>query len=316
MRILTSPKVYLVGKTQVELEGFKAFLEDQELDWPTPNGFGYYDTESVDPYDHLDADQQSIKSEIGSTFDADVPENQTLIEMFGRNCYMSYGNKAGSKTNSDYLDNLIGLNRPGPSHGSVTEHINFNFMIVGCGRGFSHEQVRHRTGWAYSQLSTRYCDFEREEEEGTWDPGFCIPAMAQLSQGTRLFFEKSLHEAVKNYTSVYHLITGDIAEFFADKLKLMSDREKRTFVRKAARGAARDLLPIGTEAIMGMTGNVRAIYNCIYLRASREAEPQIRDVYVQIARIMEKEMPDIFKGLKYETNWDGTEFVVLPKDKL
>lgn len=316
MRILTAPKVYLVGKTQVELDGFKAFLKDQELNWPTPNSFGYYDIESVDPYDHLDADQQSIKSEIGSTFDADVPENQTLIEMFGRSCYMSFGAKAGSKTNADYLTNLIGLNREGPAHGSVTEHINFNFMIVGCGRGFSHEQVRHRTGWAYSQLSTRYCDFEREEEEGTWDPGFCIPAMAQLEHETQVYFKRALEDAVTNYTKLYGMISEDIEVHFSDKLKDMTDREKRTFVRKAARGAARDLLPIGTEAIMGMTGNVRAIYNCIYLRASREAEPQIRDVYVQIARIMEKEMPDIFKGLKYETNWDGTEYVVLPKDKL
>lgn len=303
MRILYEPKVYLVGKTGIEEEGFKAFLKDQYLDWPTPNNVIGMNVGKK----HREWTDECY----------DVPENQTLIELFGRSCYMSFGAKAGSKTNSSYLANLIGLNRDGPAHGSVIEHISFNFMVIGCGRGFSHEQVRHRAGWAYSQLSTRYCDFEREEEEGTWDPGFCIPPLAQMNHLTRSFFIDSYKQAVRNYVTAYKMVREDIIVFFEDKLKVMrSQREKNLFIRKAARGAARDLLPIGTEAIMGMTGNARSIYNCIYLRASRDAEPQIRDVYVQIAKIMMKELPDIFGEIKFEKNWDGTEYCILPKDKL
>jgi thymidylate synthase ThyX len=87
-------------------------------------------------------------------------------------------------------------------------------------------------------------------------------------------------------------------------------------LRKAARGAARDILPIATEAIMVMSANARAIWNCIYLRANEHAEAVIREIYVQIAKIMEKEMPALFNGLKYEKCWDGSEVVLLPRDKL
>ncbi len=283
MRILYEPKVYLVGKTQIVEDGFDEFLKDNGLLWPT---------------------------------ELDSPEGQRLVELFGRNCYMSYGKKAGSPTNEKYLDNLLGFNRPGVAHGSVTEHLSYNFMVVGAGRGFTHEQVRHRAGWAYSQLSTRYCDFEREGEEGTWDPGFCVPPLAQLNDETKKHFEDSLKESVLRYTKAYHLIARDIEEKFKDKLETLGERERRTFVRKAARGAARDLLPIGTEAILGMTGNMRTIWNTIVLRGSEEAEPQIRAVYVQVAKIMEKELPGIFKGVRYEPCWDGTTCVVMPRDKV
>jgi len=283
MRILYQPKVYLVGKTRIEEEGFNEFLKDNDLLWPT---------------------------------ELDSPEGQRLIEMFGRNCYMSYGQKAGSLTNEAYLDNLLGFNRPGIAHGSVTEHISYNFMVVGAGRGFTHEQVRHRAGFAYSQLSTRYCDFEREKEEGTWDPGFCVPPLAQLTEETKKHFEETLRQAVVNYTKAYHLISRDISEKFKDYLGTMTERQQKTFVRKAARGAARDLLPIGTEAILGMTGNVRAIWNTIAMRAAEPAEPQIREVYVQVARIMEKELPGIFKGMSYKKCWDGTTYVEMSRDKV
>jgi len=122
MRILTKPKVYLIARPQIVESGIEAFLKDQKLDWPTP-------TEGV-------------------------KDAERLVEICGRNCYMSYGNKAGSKTNKRYIQNLLGRNddgtfKPGPAHGSVCEHPNWTFLVVGAGRGFSHEQVRHRSGWAY-----------------------------------------------------------------------------------------------------------------------------------------------------------------------
>lgn len=291
MRILNKPKVYLIARPQIVEEGLQAFLDEQGLDWPTP-------TEGV-----ADADR--------------------LVEVAGRCCYMSFGNKAGSKTNERYLSNLLGRNpdgtfKPGPAHGSVTEHPCWSFLIVGAGRGFSHEQVRHRSGWAYSQLSTRYCDFEREDEEGTWEPGFCIPPLMQLSDATRIGMEKALKKSVQTYKELLEAVMFDLEnnKDFMDKLEGLSEREAKRTLRKAARGAARDILPIATEAIMTMSANARAIWNCITLRANEHAEAVIRDIYVQIAKIMEKEMPALFNGLKYVKVWDGSEAVVMPREKL
>jgi len=290
MRILKEPKVYLILRPQLVREGFDAFLSDLDLKWPTPiNGTGA----------------------------------ETGVEVAGRCCYMSFGAKAGSKTNFDYIQNLLGRNKDGtfksgPAHGSVVEHPCWTFLVVGAGRGFSHEQVRHRVGWAYSQLSTRYCDFEREEEEGTWDPGFVIPPLAQLSSKTADEFESLLKKSQIAYTSLLASIMSDLANNseFQKELESFPTRERERMLRKAARGAARDILPIATEAIMTMSANARSIWNTIVLRATEHAEAPIRAVYVQIAKIMEKEMPALFYGLEYYKTWDGSECVRMPREKL
>src|SRR5215475_7497849 len=176
MRILKQPKVYLICRPQIVEEGLQDFLNDCRLKWPTPT--------------------------------LDVEDAEKLVEIAGRICYMSFGSSALSKTNKDYINNLIGRKsdgsfRNGPSHGSVLEHPCWSFLIVGAGRGFSHEQVRHRAGWAYSQLSTRYCDFERADvDEGSWDPGFCIPPLAQLSQSTIEIFTERLKQSQAMYAEM------------------------------------------------------------------------------------------------------------------
>jgi len=195
-------------------------------------------------------------------------------------------------------------------------YVRRNGRPVWCGN--SHEQVRHRTGWAYSQLSTRYCDFEREEEEGTWEPGFCIPPLAQLSEESSNAFAKKLKDSQQSYCELLALIENDLKnnEKFISTLSGYDERERKRMLRKAARGAARDILPIATEAILVMSANARAIWNCIVLRANEHAEAVIREIYVQISKIMEVEMPSLFNNIKYEVCWDGSECVIMPRDKL
>lgn len=291
MRILKEPKVYLIARPAIVESGLQQFLSDNDLAWPTP-------TEGVQ-------------------------DCERLVEVAGRCCYMSFGAKAGSKTNRRYIHNILGRTkdggfREGPAHGSVVEHPCWTFIVTGAGRGFSHEQVRHRVGWAYSQLSTRYCDFEREDEEGTWDPGFCIPPLAQLSEDAERSMTLALEQSRESYKELLDMIMHDLEhdEGFMARLKDYEPREQERMLRKAARGAAREVLPIATEAIMTMSANARAIWNCIYLRANEHAEAVIRSIYVQISRIMEEEMPALFYGLKYKKLWDGSEAVELPREKL
>jgi len=292
MRILKRPKVYLLARPALVAEGLAQFLSDHNLCWPTP-------TEGVS-------------------------DAARLIETAGRCCYMSFGKKAGSKTNFDYIQNLMGRRadgtfRSGPAHGSVVEHPVWSFIVTGAGRGFSHEQVRHRAGWAYSQLSTRYCDFERDEEaDGTWDPGFTIPPLAQLSEEAQTAMAESLKRARDDYVKLLRLIENDLKNNrdLMERLEELPQRERERTLRKAARGAARDLLPTATEAIMVMSANARAIWNSIVMRGDAHAEAEIREIYVQIARIMEKELPALFYGIHYEKLWDGTEAVLMPREKL
>src|SRR4051812_24681486 len=76
---------------------------------------------------------------------------EELIELAGRVCYMSFGGAQSPKDNSSYVRNLI-LQQ----HESVLEHASWTFVLAGVSRAFSHQFVRHRVGFSYSQLSQQY----------------------------------------------------------------------------------------------------------------------------------------------------------------
>src|ERR1043165_809987 len=79
-------------------------------------------------------------------------DGERLAEFAGRLCYMSQGNPASRQTR-EYLENI-----KKQGHGSVLEHANYSILVEGISRSLTHELVRHRAGFAYSQLSQRYVD--------------------------------------------------------------------------------------------------------------------------------------------------------------
>ena len=79
-------------------------------------------------------------------------DGERIAEFAGRLCYMSQHNPAGRST-AEYLQNILKQ-----GHGSVFEHSTYVMLIEGISRSCSHELVRHRAGWGYSQLSQRYVD--------------------------------------------------------------------------------------------------------------------------------------------------------------
>ncbi len=205
---------------------------------------------------------------------------EQLVEMAGRLCYMSYGK--GRKTNREYIGHLIEM-----GHGSVLEHAVWNFVIVGVSRSFTHELVRHRAGFGYSQLSQRYVD---ESEAGFIEPD-CIAE------------DPELHEiwchAVRTARDAYRALVRRLQEKFQD----VPDRTMR---RKLARQAARSVLPNATETKIFVTANARAWRHFIEMRASEHAEVEIRKVAVKILRILQQEAPNIFGDYELVPLPDGT----------
>ncbi len=82
----------------------------------------------------------------------DSTDGERLAEFAGRLCYMSQRNPA-SRSTRDYLENI-----KKQGHGSVLEHACYSLLLEGVSRSLTHELVRHRAGFAYSQLSQRYVD--------------------------------------------------------------------------------------------------------------------------------------------------------------
>ena len=55
--------------------------------------------------------------------------------------------------NKAYIGHLLEV-----GHGSVLEHAVFNLLFTGVSRSLTHELVRHRAGFGFSQLSQRFVD--------------------------------------------------------------------------------------------------------------------------------------------------------------
>lgn len=93
--------------------------------------------------------------------DGDATNNELLVELAGRKCYDSFGEKAGRKTNAEYIANTQASDIP---HASIMYHAKMTFFIGGISRRVSHELIRHYVGadrdeeGSPSQESTRYVE--------------------------------------------------------------------------------------------------------------------------------------------------------------
>jgi thymidylate synthase (FAD) len=257
MRILREPTVYLVGRQTVSSEEMDRFLADHGVSWQT-------DTEVAGEY---------------------------LTEVAGRVCYLSFA-KPRPGGNKAYLGHIKEV-----GHGSVLEHAAWNFIFTGCSRSLTHELVRHRAGWAYSQLSQRYVDESVAE--------YVEPDCIAEDPGLHALWMEAIGHAHQAYVK--------LVEGLAEKYK---DEPDRTLRRKLARQAARSVLPNATETKIFVTANARALRHFIEMRASRHAEVEIRKLAVAVLRIMQKEAPNLFSDYELVPLPDGTFEAVTPHRKV
>jgi thymidylate synthase (FAD) len=238
-----------------------------------------------------DAAVDAFLSEYGMAWQTDTEVGaEMLAEAAGRLCYLSYGK--GRKDNRQYLDNIIES-----KHGSVLEHAVWNFIIAGVSRSFTHELVRHRAGFGFSQLSQRYVD------EST----------ASFIEPDAIAEDEALHAIWLRTVEASHRAYVELVEGLAARYKDVPDRTQR---RKLARQAARSVLPNATETMIFVTANARALRHFIEMRASEWADVEIRKVALQILRIMQKEAPSMFGDYAVVELPDGTEVARTPHEKV
>jgi thymidylate synthase (FAD) len=88
------------------------------------------------------------------------------------------------------------------------------------------------------------------------------------------------------------------------------DEPDRTARRKAARQAARSVLPNATETKIFVTANARAIRHFLEQRGARAAETEIRKLANALLRIMRQESPNLFNDYREIPLPDGTFEIV------
>src|SRR5687768_3447480 len=221
----------------------------------------------------------------------DSSDGERLAEFAGRLCYMSQRNPA-NRTTAEYLENI-----KKQAHGSVLEHANYSLLLEGVSRSLTHELVRHRAGFAYSQLSQRYVD------ESVAD--FVVPPAIIGDEALEARWKAQVDEAQRTYVA--------LVEQLMERYAWVEDRVHR---RKMAREAARGVLPNSTETKIVATANVRAWRTMLELRASEGAEMEIRRFAITALRLMQAEAPAMFSDFEIYVAEDRREAARLGYHKI
>ncbi len=187
-----------------------------------------------------------------------TPNAEQAIELAGRTCY-----KSEDKITADSAEKFIGkIMKSG--HHSVIEHASASIKFV-CDRGVTHEMVRHRLA-AYSQESTRYCNYGRNKFGG------------QI---------KVIRPPFKNSQSEWHW--NNACEKIEVAYMLLLELGESPQM-------ARSILPNCLKTEIVMTCNFREWLHVFSLRSSKNkrAHPQIREIMDIGQDLMAEQCPTIF----------------------
>lgn len=262
---LTSPGVAVVSVPDTSIEGLRGF-------------FGTYSSE-LNYMDYL-RDKDGL-----------LPTEE-LSKFAGQLCYMSFGPERTKNIDAQrYFYNIMES-----GHGSVLEHANVSMLFWGVSRSLTHELIRHRAGFAYSQVSQRYVGGK----------SLRFVERPEFAEDTELhqMFEERIDRDREEYERISEILLKKQEE--GNKGELMS-ADSKTDRRKKVRQAARAALPNETEAPIIVTGNIRAWRHFLNMRGSEHAEVEIRKLAVETYRCLMEVAPMLLADFEVEELADGTK---------
>lgn len=254
-----APQVYLIARPQIDFEEVARFLADRKVSW--------------------------LRSK-------DASSAEEIVEIAGRICYMSFNadTKKISYPNSTYICNLIDK-----GHESVLEHATWSFIIDRVSRAFTHQLVRHRIGFSYSQLSQQYHD----ESEGDFVQPIGLAEFPELAERWRAAVERTRGE--------YRDLLSLLSEKMSSSTQSASSTAFET--QRWLRSAARSLLPNATETTVAITANARALRNFFHLRGAILGDPEMRQVTLALYRSAAMDAPTLFADFEAAETEDGVGLV-------
>lgn len=258
------PKVFLIGKTEPLVEGVREWLQEVKGSSFFPS-IGY--------------------EEMGSE----------LIRLCAKRCYLSYEpglNPNVTKVRNDLAEFIENILRVG--HGSVLEHVSYNFAIENVSRVFTAEMNRHRAGVAISEGSLRYISFD---DIPYWlphsileDPTDTIP-IAEAKEATRDLFKDAFAIMERHYKELQDIWRYNI------EVKKFSDKKKLTSLFRRIIG-----MGVATGGVWSI--NIRALRHIFTMRCSPHAEEEICYVASLLLEKMIEAEPILFRDFsKVDGYW-------------
>ncbi len=229
-----------------------------------------------------------------------LPPAETLSKFAGQLCYLSHGpNRTLNKDARTYLKNI-----KESGHGSVLEHSNISILLWGVSRSLTHELVRHRAGFGFSQVSQRYVG------------GRTLRFVERPEYAGDEFLHGLFEDRIESTQREYEYITDYLLEKQKQSLGGILSAEHKTDLRKKVRQAARSLLPNETEAPVVVTGNVRAWRHFLNVRGGEHAEVEIRKAAFETYRCLNLVAPMLFEDFEVKQLSDSTNGLSTPYPKV
>ena len=196
------------------------------------------------------------------------------IERACRTCYRSEG-----KITEDSYKNLI-KNCITRGHESVLEHEKVTVRIY-SDIGSYKDLTRHRFA-SFSVESTRYCSYDKDK------------------YGNEIKFINPVYIEDKNVYELWQKTMQEIEKNYIEMKKL-----------GATTDMCREVLPHSTAAEYTMTANIREWKHIFSLRANNHVHPSIRQIMIPLLKYFQKEMPEIFGDVEYDTEFNSEYYAKL-----
>ncbi len=246
---IDEPKIYIIAQTEIIGDDNSEFI------------------------DALGASEWDTEAKSGS---------EILIEEAGRMCYKSFNvslNPNLTKVregNDEYIANILDS-----GHGSVLEHGTVTVAMLNVSRILTHELVRHRAGFAYSQESMRFVRMT--------DIGMYIPECIKENPEALNTFKEAVNSSENYYNTLVKLMISDDMPFHK---------------KKEITSAIRRIAPSGHSTNIIATGNHRAWRHTIELRTKDGVEEEIKKVFHMIAVKFQLMYPAIYQDMSLvHDNW-------------
>lgn len=153
-------------------------------------------------------------------------------------------------------------------HTSVLEHAVASFRISGVSRSLTHQLVRHRIA-SFTQKSQRYVDEES--------------------------FDYVIPDKIKE---------NEIAlKIYNDFMNLCRETYKKLKELGIPKEDVRFVLPNATKTEIVLTANFRELRHMILLRGSKEAQWEIRRLFIEILKILKEKAPTVFEDFIVEDDY-------------
>ena len=196
------------------------------------------------------------------------------IERACRTCYRSEG-----KITEDSYKNLI-KNCITRGHESVLEHEKVTVRIY-SDIGSYKDLTRHRFA-SFSVESTRYCSYDKDK------------------YGNEIKFINPVYIEDKNVYELWKKTMQEIEKNYIEMKKL-----------GATTDMCREVLPHSTAAEYTMTANIREWKHIFSLRANNHVHPSIRQIMIPLLKYFQKEMPEIYGDIEYDTEFNPEYYAKL-----